>query len=93
MTFLSAGKGTLLNKVSDLVTLSIGTLTWVELFTNKLTNAADPAAGIYPGYLSTVAGIADGSLIFGSADVVAPENGTPKVVSIAGQTKTRVHWL
>ena len=74
----SITKGTLVNAISGLSTGGAG---FVELTTTKLTNAAvDPTSGV-----RRVAG--------SSADVVTAENGTPKVVTTAGQTKTRVHWL
>jgi hypothetical protein len=52
----------------------------VELTTTKKSNATDAGANTYERALMT-------------ASAVNAENGTPKVVTTAGQTKTRVHWL
>jgi len=52
---------------------------WVELFTTKLTHSND---GNMP-YTAAQQ----------PADAVNPEDGTPKVVTTAAQSKTRVHWL
>ena len=82
LTILSAGanKGTLLDKTSGVVTFSSGSTAFVELTTTKLTNAADPMVNLQ-------------RIVGSSADVVTAENGLAKVVSTAGQSKTRVHWL
>ena len=80
LTILSDDKGTLLDKTSGVVTFSSGSLAFVELTTTAKSNAANPNAGIQ---------LPSGQ----SADAVLAEDGTLKVVTTAGQSKTRVHWL
>jgi hypothetical protein len=91
ITVGSTTKGTLLNKVGVLGTTvptnaTAGVVTststgapWIELFTTKVTNGTDTTAPY------TAAGQ--------SANVVNAEDGTLKVITTAGQSKTRVHWL
>jgi hypothetical protein len=80
LTILSDDKGTLLDKTSGVTTNSSVALAWVELTTTAKSNATNPNAGIQLPAGQT-------------ADAVLAENGTLKVVTTAGQTKTRVHWL
>ena len=72
--------GTILNQVSGVTSNSTAT-SLIELTTNKLTNAADPGAGTQQPSTTR------------SADAINAEDGTPKVVTTAAQSKTRVHWL
>jgi hypothetical protein len=76
----SVTAGTILNEVSGVTSNSIGT-SLIELTTNKYTNKTDPGAGT------------DQPSATRSADAILAEDGTPKVVTTAGQAKTRVHWL
>jgi hypothetical protein len=94
VTFASTTAGTLANSVgvigttvsaaratngSGLKSSSTAGAPWIELFTTKVTNSTDTTAPY------TAAGQ--------SANVVNAEDGSPKVVSTAAQSKTRVHWL
>jgi hypothetical protein len=72
--------GTILNQVSGVVSASSAT-SLIELTTNKLTNATDPGAGTAQPSATR------------SADAINAEDGSPKVVTTAAQSKTRVHWL
>ena len=72
--------GTILNAVSGVTSNSTAT-SLIELTTNKLTNATDPGAK------------SDQPSATRSADAINAEDGTPKVVTTAAQSKTRVHWL
>jgi len=76
----SNNAGTILNAVSAVVTDTSIAAALVELTTDKKTNATDPGAGTQP---STTR----------SADAINAEDGSPKVVTTAAQSKTRVHWL
>ena len=77
----SQDAGTILNQVSGVVSASSAT-SLIELTTNKLTNGTDPGAtnGQQPSATR-------------SADAITAEDGSPKVVTTAAQSKTRVHWL
>ena len=72
--------GTILNQVSGVTSNSTAT-SLIELTTNKLTNSTDPGAGT------------DQPSATRSADAINAEDGIPKVVNTAAQSKTRVHWL
>ena len=76
----STDAGTILNQVSGVTSNSTAT-SLIELTTNKLTNSADPGAGT------------DQPSATRSADAINAEDGSPKVVTTAAQSKTRVHWL
>ena len=76
----SVTAGTILNEVSGVTSNSTGT-SLIELTTNKKTNETDPGAGT------------DQPSATRSGDAIIAEDGTPKVVTTAGQAKTRVHWL
>jgi len=80
VTLLSATAGTILNAVSGVVSTQDAGAPWEELTTSAMTNVANPNNGIQ---------LPSGE----SADAVNAEDGTPKVVSTAAQSKTRVHWL
>jgi len=74
--------GSILNQVSGVTSNStVGKTSLIELTTNKLTNATDPGAGT------------DQPSKTRSADAINAEDGSPKVVTTAAQSKTRVHWL
>jgi len=72
--------GTILNQVSGVTSNSTAT-SLIELTTNKTVNTADPGAGTAQPSATR------------SADAINAEDGLPKVVSTAAQSKTRVHWL
>jgi hypothetical protein len=72
--------GTILNQVSGVTSNSTAT-SLIELTTNKLTNSTDPGAGTQQPSATR------------SADAINAEDGSPKVVTTAAQSKTRVHWL
>jgi len=78
----SADAGTLQNRVSGVTTATSNatSATWVELTTSALANATNPNAGIQLPANET-------------ADARNAENGSPKNVTTAAQSKTRVHWL
>lgn len=89
VTIASVPTGTILNAVGVSPNLYVNTgITtqmdagnpWEELFTTKVTNSADSSAGTYEATQN-------------SGNVVIAEDGSPKVVSTAAQSKTRVHWL
>jgi hypothetical protein len=77
ITLTSKTAGTILNAVSGLVTGGTG---FVELTTTAKSNVTNPNAG-----LQLPAGQ--------SANARLAEDGLPKVVTTAGQAKSRVHWL
>jgi len=77
----SADSGSILNKVSAVISSTSAGLVLVELTTNKKTNGTDPGAGISQPSATR------------SGDAILAEDGTAKVVTTAGQAKTRVHWL
>jgi len=71
--------GSILNQVSAVQTSTSATSLF-ELTTNKTVNSTDAGALQQPGATR-------------SADAINAEDGSPKVVSTAAQSKTRVHWL
>jgi hypothetical protein len=75
----SVNAGTILNEVSGVVSTFSGT-NLVELTTDKTVNTADPSPAAQPSATR-------------SADAINDEDGSPKVVTTAAQSKTRVHWL
>jgi len=78
----SVNAGTILNEVSGVTSNStVGKTSLIELTTNKKTNDTDPGAGTAQPSATR------------SGDAINAEDGTPKVVSVAAQSKTRVHWL
>ena len=94
VTVTSKTKGTISSEVGALgttytaagVTNGTGILTstsagvaWIELFTTRLTNTT---SFVEPEVANQE-----------SANPVNAEDGSPKVVTTAAQTKTRVHWL
>ena len=76
----SNDSGTILDQVTGVISSTSATSLF-ELTTNKLTNATDPGAATQQPSATR------------SADAINAEDGSPKVVTTAAQSKTRVHWL